>query len=216
MLWRGGNVPPGTALSGFAPGEAVQVFDLRSHHEQQRHPSALAHYPQALRAHTIDLGAPVQILRRAGATTDQSRAAMIDLYAALPRVFAPVFRAVFLGLAAGSGPAFVHCAVGKDRTGVTVGLILAALGAAPEAIMADYHASNAAQAAITANFGTRHPDLRGASDPVQAPLTIAHPEYLRAFFDVLGTSRSAIESYLRGSLGLDDVALDGLRKRLLS
>jgi protein-tyrosine phosphatase len=40
-------------------------------------------------------------------------------------------------------PVLVHCAVGKDRTGFTVALALAAVGVSQEAILADYVLSNA-------------------------------------------------------------------------
>jgi len=40
-------------------------------------------------------------------------------------------------------PALVHCAVGKDRTGLVIGLALAAVGVTDEAIITDYLRSNA-------------------------------------------------------------------------
>ena len=40
-------------------------------------------------------------------------------------------------------PALVHCLVGKDRTGLTVALLLELLGVPRDAIIADYAASNA-------------------------------------------------------------------------
>lgn len=42
-----------------------------------------------------------------------------------------------------STPALVHCMVGKDRTGLTVALLLDLLGVPRETIVADYMASNA-------------------------------------------------------------------------
>ena len=41
-------------------------------------------------------------------------------------------------IATGSGPVLVHCAAGKDRTGVVVALALSAVGVRREAIIADY------------------------------------------------------------------------------
>ena len=44
-------------------------------------------------------------------------------------------------IATAPGAAIVHCAAGKDRTGVVVALALTAAGVEPEAIVADYAAS---------------------------------------------------------------------------
>jgi protein tyrosine/serine phosphatase len=44
-------------------------------------------------------------------------------------------------IATADGAALVHCAAGKDRTGVVVALVLAAVSVRPEAIVADYVAT---------------------------------------------------------------------------
>jgi len=44
-------------------------------------------------------------------------------------------------IASSEGPVLVHCAAGKDRTGVVVALALSAVGVRPEAIVADYMAT---------------------------------------------------------------------------
>ena len=44
-------------------------------------------------------------------------------------------------IASSEGPVLVHCAAGKDRTGVVVALALSAVGVRPEAIVADYAAT---------------------------------------------------------------------------
>ena len=49
-----------------------------------------------------------------------------------------VVQAVRLLAAADAGPALVHCAAGKDRTGVLVALVLDAIGVEREAVIADY------------------------------------------------------------------------------
>jgi len=48
-----------------------------------------------------------------------------------------------LANALGHGPALVHCAFGKDRTGVVVALLLRMVGVTAEAVVADYMASSA-------------------------------------------------------------------------
>lgn len=66
------------------------------------------------------------------------------LYAFMSATAGPAIAATVSALAApGALPALVHCAVGKDRTGVTVATLLSALGVADAHIVADYHLSNA-------------------------------------------------------------------------
>jgi len=48
-----------------------------------------------------------------------------------------------LANALGHGPALVHCAFGKDRTGVVVALLLRMAGVTTEAVVGDYMASSA-------------------------------------------------------------------------
>jgi protein-tyrosine phosphatase len=69
--------------------------------------------------------------------------------------FAGAVRAVARAL---PDPVLVHCAVGKDRTGLTVALALAAVGVPDEAIVADYVLSNA-------GLGIEEPD----ADPDHGP-----------------------------------------------
>ncbi|WP_042365575.1 tyrosine-protein phosphatase [Streptacidiphilus neutrinimicus] len=67
-----------------------------------------------------------------------------DLYAFMSATAGPAIAATVSALAApGALPALIHCAVGKDRTGVTVATLLSALGVSDADIVADYHLSNA-------------------------------------------------------------------------
>jgi len=74
--------------------------------------------------HQIDLGAPLRILRDAGATVADSRATMIALYARLSAMLQPVLRNVLAEMVAADGATVIHCAAGKDRTGVAVALLV--------------------------------------------------------------------------------------------
>ncbi|MCS6802623.1 MAG: tyrosine-protein phosphatase [Chloroflexota bacterium] len=60
-------------------------------------------------------------------------------YLAMVESSPAMFQRVFETLAeAGTLPAVVQCSGGRDRTGVTIALLLAVLGVAPETIAADY------------------------------------------------------------------------------
>jgi hypothetical protein len=63
----------------------------------------------------------------------------------LPAIYRRLMRASALNLVAvvrviadSPAPVLLHCAAGKDRTGVATAVALAAVGASPEAIVADY------------------------------------------------------------------------------
>jgi protein-tyrosine phosphatase len=61
-----------------------------------------------------------------------------DLYQDLIRRVGDVATAVLELLLEGDGPLLVHCAAGKDRTGVLIALLLRAAGVTREAVIADY------------------------------------------------------------------------------
>ena len=55
-------------------------------------------------------------------------------------------------VSAADGPTLIHCAAGKDRTGVSVALLLRLIGVEREHVIADYLASEQARAAIGARL----------------------------------------------------------------
>ena len=56
-------------------------------------------------------------------------------------------------VAASDGPTLIHCAAGKDRTGVSIALILRLIGVEREHVVADFLESKHAEAAISARLG---------------------------------------------------------------
>jgi protein-tyrosine phosphatase len=128
-LLRSGSLRPAgaEAAAGLAGYELATVVDLRTAREADRAPS-----PPGVAARTElipVLGPEVR---------------------GLPPGLAPVYqylieerggqlgRAVSALAAPGALPALVHCAAGKDRTGIVIGLVLAVLGVPDDVIAADY------------------------------------------------------------------------------
>jgi protein-tyrosine phosphatase len=130
---------------------------------------------------------------------------------ALRRPLAPVFRAALDC----RGGLLVQCAIGKDRTGVAVALLLAALGVSRAAIAADYAATNAARAAIFSAMAARNAGRAPPPDAMLDPLLAADPAYLTAFWDRLDTDWGGPAGYMISALGVGADAVGTLRARWL-
>jgi protein tyrosine/serine phosphatase len=115
-------------------------------------------------------------------------------------------------IATADGAVIVHCAAGKDRTGVIVALALTAADVRPEAIVADYAATGDRIDAIIERLRrskTYAEDVN--SRPVRAHLP--RPETMRAFLEQLDVRYGGLPRWLAGH-GFADDELSGLRAKL--
>jgi protein-tyrosine phosphatase len=150
-------------------------------------------------------------------------AAMIDLYRALPTWMTPRLRGIFKRIAQGGVPVLVHCAAGKDRTGIAIALLLAALDVSHETIIKDYLLTNACdlvQFTVThqAQAGEAagdHP-LLGMPEDIRRVLFAADADYLDAAFDQIARDHGGVPEYLRKEVGVDDVMRFQVQAALLS
>jgi protein-tyrosine phosphatase len=103
-------------------------------------------------------------------------------------------------------PAVIGCAAGKDRTGIAIALILAAVGVPPEIVVDDYALS---AAAFLAPVDDRHlSDWRSQPVEVECP-----PEYMLGALEHLERRHGGAASLLRRN-GLSAAELDALVERL--
>ncbi len=126
-----------------------------------------------------------------------------------------VVEAVRLLARPGAGPTLVHCAAGKDRTGVLVALVLDAVGVAREAVVADY-ALSAEQ--VEAMF-RRWTAASGREMPADLSPHLPRAEVVEAILQRLDTThgdgtRGGAAGWLRAN-GLSDEVLVRLRERLV-
>jgi protein-tyrosine phosphatase len=145
-----------------------------------------------------------------------------DFYARAP--FEPrhvdLFRRYFHALAKSDGGVLVHCAAGKDRTGLICALTHHLAGVHPDDIMADYLLTNdEARLARKMNFlGPWLQETVGKTVD-EAGLRVAvsvHPQYLETAFGVIRDAHGSLDGYLADALGVDDALRERLHARLLA
>jgi len=103
----------------------------------------------------------------------------------------------------GGLPVVIGCAAGKDRTGVTIALLLSLCGVPDEVVVADYALSAEAFAGRNETFP---PDdwRRSLNFPVESP-----PEFMASTLAHLAAEHGGARALLR-SIGLTDAELDAL------
>jgi protein tyrosine/serine phosphatase len=113
-------------------------------------------------------------------------------------------------IARGPGPVIVHCAAGKDRTGVVVAMALAAAGVSRAAIVDDYVRTGERIVEIMRRLrasSTYAADLEGVTDESRKP----RAEWMERVLDVLDERDGGPSAWL-ASHGFEP---DGLRSRLV-
>ena len=128
--------------------------------------------------------------------------------------FAEFFRHV---LATKEGAVLYHCTQGKDRTGVASALLLAALGADRETIVADFDATNRVYEKDVAKY-TRRVRFWGGKEneiaTVQAFLGCNTDNFVKAL-DRIDLEYGSLDAYLSGPMGLTEDDILTLRERYL-
>jgi hypothetical protein len=128
-------------------------------------------------------------------------------YADNIRLYPDKFAAVFRTIAAAEDAVLVHCAAGRDRTGLVIAMLLRLAGATPPAIADDY-----VEAMIRFNAGL-------GVEPGLTAETAHSPEVMR---DRIASRRPALVDWIEsldvaaylGAAGLSPRELDHLRARL--
>ncbi len=196
------------------------VVDLRRSIERERQPSRR---PADFAGQVIesDLGgdgeAPhITFLKTSDLTPESGRRFMRDIYGRMP--FGPghvdLFSRYFRALGEAEGAVLIHCAAGKDRTGLLVALTHHLLGVGEADMIEDYLLTN-----TTVRLVERAPEMarkiqemtgRTPSDDAIVAFMGVDEAYLRAALDAIRERFGSVDAYLEGALGVDA----GLRGRI--
>ncbi|WP_271221016.1 tyrosine-protein phosphatase [Streptosporangium carneum] len=108
-------------------------------------------------------------------------------------------------------PLVIHCASGKDRTGLLAALVLSLLGVDEDAVVADFALTQLAADRLAADWRADHPG-RTLKWPGygQAP-----GEIMRLFLADLAAEHGSVRGYAADRLGVGDDLVAALRARLL-
>jgi len=198
------------------------VCDLRSAVENQRAPNDWA---QGARLLNFDIIADLRAQReeswsvlRTKPGVEGARLAMITNYRTMPAAIRPHLRIMVDALVAQEIPMLVHCTAGKDRTGVTIALLLKVLGASDEDIRRDYLLSERFARGRSGGDSISRRFLESVGVPPDEATLLAilgvDAAYLDAAMDVVASEWGSIDDYFADA-GVDDAKRAELAKVLV-
>ena len=203
------------------------LVDLRRPEERAHEPSRWSH--ESCRVIFTDEGAgpgtalPPHLvaLLQSDLSPKATRDYMTSLYREIP--YDPrlvrLYRDWFAELGEG-GAGVIHCAAGKDRTGIACALTLFALGVDEEAVFADYEFTNQA-----VDLERRMPRIQERMEERLArkldpealrPMLGVETDYLRATLKEIEERQGSVQAYLTEVLNLDPAKRAALRARLVA
>jgi len=134
--------------------------------------------------------------------------------------YTDLYGAYFRSLGDAEGAVLVHCAAGKDRTGIACALTHHIAGVHPDDIMADYLLTND-ETRMERKIAALEPYLaehlgRTASDEALRTAVSVFPEYLETAFATIRETCGSVDAYLEQALGIDAEARGRIHDRVLA
>lgn len=221
---RGGVLFRCAAMGGLSDAERRTlaalglhtIVDLRTNSERAEHPTPweeLGCGDYWARDHEPSQGGGLSDLFADGTLTrDSAHEMMVRVYRDLPYGHLEVLQALFRRILSARGPLLFHCTSGKDRTGMAAALVLSALGAPREAIIADYLASLNFDVLASPAFRECPIERREAL----APIYLVNRDYMEAMFAAIEGREGSVEAFLLQRLALEPGELTILREKLVA
>lgn len=231
MLFRAGHFHDAdTAANAVLAQLHIQmVFDFRSAAERKKKPNHLRLLPAPTTIELdLDPGSGASFLQALpairSANTIMDAAVMEQMMCQINRSLvtdhAPVYREFFRLLRLHKPSAVVmHCASGKDRTGVAAALLLSALGVDCNTVIEDYLLTNSCLdvnhhvARAIADFDDRYQSIMNPE--ALTAMYEVRPSYLAAALDEIDNRFGGMPQYLAGQMGLDQASLEQLQQDYL-
>lgn len=197
------------------------VVDLRSRNEQEKHPLVWpGPQPRFLGVDVLPdarvAGAGLIRDLLADTSGEAVRSVLVANAQEMPRAFGASLLRLFDEVLDDDGlPVLVGCTAGKDRTGFVIAVVLLALGATEETIVADF--------VRTAEYIDKDwlydamadwvPDLPEMTITPERLHELAHlPEYVMASLDVIKAEHGSYDTFLEDVCGLDQKRRGQLRE----
>ena len=201
------------------------IVDLRRPNERQRDPSRRW---DGFAAEVIDndLGVTGEdpwhtFLRSSELSVASVRDYMVEYYRRAPFKdrHLDLFRRYFQALAAARGPVLIHCAAGKDRTGLLAALTHHVAGVGDDDIIDDYLLTNNEERFVRrgTKFATVIEDVTGRrpSDAAVRAAMGVEAQYLATALAQMKGQYGSLDGYLEQAVGLDATGREQVRAHIL-
>jgi protein tyrosine/serine phosphatase len=228
LLYRSGHPARATDadLARLADLGLAVIVDLRRANERERDP--VRRWPGfAAQVIENDLGQETldewaDFIATSDLTVGSFRSYMLDYYAKAPfqSRHIDLYARYFHALADAEGPVLVHCAAGKDRTGILCALTHHLAGVSDDDMFEDYLLTNEPE-----RLAARLPMIREviqtntgrvASDEALMTAMRVEAEYLAEALQAMRGAHGSLDGYLDQALGLDGPLRDRLHERMLA